>query len=453
MINLSICFSYLICVMAIGVYSSKKAKTLNGFFLADRKMGGLFVVGSLGATIIGGSNTIGMAGLGFKQGLVGSLWLLVGSFGLIIISIFLAGKLREFSLYTLPELLEKQYDEKVKLAASILICLAWIGIVAGQMIAAGTLLTVLIPASLPFLIVLFFLVLTSYTILGGQYSIIRTDFVQLLIIVAGIILAALLAWLQVGGLIGLRDQLPGEFFSFPTRVDFSWLDLLSLIILVGSTYLVGPDIYSRLFCAKDAKTAKLSAFSAGIIIIPLAFLITTVGMCARVLFPEIQPEEAFPMIIKEVLPGGVGGLVIASLLAALMSSADTCLLTTSAILTMDIYRPYFGGPLTEKRLLALSRWAVILVGLLSLMIALWIKGVIAALLLGYTVFTSGLAIPIVAGFYQEKLRLNSTGALAAIIGGGGVSLIGKLMGIDHIGLFGFAISGMLLFGISRLRKN
>ncbi|MBW1679623.1 MAG: sodium:solute symporter family protein, partial [Deltaproteobacteria bacterium] len=66
---------------------------------------------------------------------------------------------------------------------------------------------------------------------------------------------------------------------------------------------------------------------------------------------------------------------------------------------------------------------------------------------------SGLAIPIVAGFYQEKLRLNSTGALAAIIGGGGVSLIGKLMGIDHIGLFGFAISGMLLFGISRLRKN
>jgi SSS family solute:Na+ symporter len=440
-------------MIAVGIYSLRKARTLNGFFLADRKMGKVFVAASLTATIIGGSNTIGMAGLGFRQGLTGSLWLLVGSFGLFVLAIFLAKKVRKYSLYTLPELVEKLYDKRVKLIASILVCFSWLAIVAGQMIAAGAILSVLIPASSSFLVVLFSLVLITYTILGGQYSIIRTDFIQLMIIVAGILFATLLALTRLGGMSGLIDQLPKEFFSFPTGVNFSWWDLLSLTVLVGAAYLVGPDIYSRLFCAKDEKTARLSAFSAGIIIIPLAFLITTVGMCARILFPEIEAQQAFPMIIQEVFPEGVGGLVIASLLAALMSSADTCLLTISTILTMDIYRPYWSQNFSERRLLVFSRGVVILVGLISLLIALLIKGIIPALLLGYTVFTSGLAIPIIAGFYRDRLRLNSTGALAAIIGGGGFALTGKLIGATHCGLIGFAVSGILLFGISRMTKS
>ncbi len=453
MLNLSICLAYLTVMIGVGIYSAKRVKTLDGFFLANRKMGGLFVTGSLLATIMGGSNTIGMAGLGFKRGVSGSLWLLAGSFGMIVLAFFLAKKVKRFSLYTLPELLEKFYDKRVKLVASVLICFSWVAIVAGQIITAGAILNVLIPLSPPFFAIVFSLVVIAYTILGGQDSIIRTDFLQFLIIITGILSVFLIVLNRVGGVGEFMNRLPGEFFSFPVGIDFTGWDALSLTIMVGSAYLVGPDIYSRLFCAKNEKTARFSAFSAGVIIIPFAFLVTAIGMGARILFPQIQAEEAFPMIIQETLPPGVGGAVMASLLAALMSSADTCILTISTILTMDIYYPSFGRACTKKQILNFSRWMVVLVGLLSLFIALMIKEIIPALLLGYTVFCSGLAIPILAGFYRDKLGVNSTGAFAATIGGGGMALTGKLLGIKHCGLMGFIMSGLLLFVVSKMRRK
>lgn len=452
MLNLSICFVYLLGIMGMGILSFKKTRTMTGFFLADRKMGKFFVTGSLVATIVGGSNTIGMAGLGFRQGLTGSLWLLVGSLGLFILAAFLAEKVRRFSPYTLPELMESLYDKRVKMMASVIICLSWVAIIAGQMIAAGSLLVALIPSSSSLLVVLFALVIIFYTVLGGQYSVIRTDIFQFMIIGLGILGAALMAINRAGGLEGMIEGLPGEFFSFPVGGNFKGVDLFSLIIMVGSAYLVGPDIYSRLFCAKDKKTARVSAFSAGVIIIPFAFLITALGMCARILFPEIEGDEAFPMIIKEVLPPGVGGLVTASLLAALMSSADTCLLTAGTILTMDICQPYYKHDLSERGLLILSRVVVVIVGILSLLIATLIKEVIPALLLGYTVFSSGLALPIIGGFYRDKLGLNPKGAIAAIWGGGGFALIGKFIGLNYCGLIGFIISGILLFVVSKMTQ-
>ena len=130
MLELTIIVVYFSVMIAIGMVSRREAKGADDFLVAGRKGSTLFVTGSLLATIVGGSATVGMAGLGFTRGLTGAWWLLVGSIGLVILGLFWAKKVRKLALYTLPELVGKQYDGRMALATSLLIVIAWIGIIA-----------------------------------------------------------------------------------------------------------------------------------------------------------------------------------------------------------------------------------------------------------------------------------------------------------------------------------
>ena len=397
---------------------------------------------------------MGMAGLGFKQGLTGTWWLLVGSVGLVLLGVFFAKKVRGAALYTLPELVERQYDRRMSLAASILIVIAWVGVLAGQIVAAGTVLSILGIGSTTFWIVIFTAVVIIYGILGGQFSIIRTDVFQAAILFIGIFVALALAFSQVGGLDGLKASLPTGYFSFPTSPGFDWKMLLSFLILVGATYVVGPDMYSRLFCAKGEKTAQQSAILSAFLFIPLAFAIIFIGMAAKVLYPEISAEGAFPQVITTVLSPGLSGLILAALVAALMSSADTCLLSQSVILTEDIVKRVYPA-LDERKTVLITRLSLVGLGLVALGLALALEGVISSLLFAYTIFTCGLVVPVIAGFYKDKLKVTPRGALAALIGGGVVGLLGKIPALDiplkeDLGLIGFAVSAVLLFGVSFL---
>lgn len=447
--DIAIVFIYFLGLIFIGSRSFRIVKGINGFFVADRKAPFLFVVGSLFATIIGGSSTIGMAGLGYRQGLVGSWWLLVGAIGLFFLGLFLAKKVRGYSLYTLPEILEVQYGAEAKLIASCLIVIAWTGIIAGQIVAAGKILETLLTASPSFLMIIVAVVFILYTLLGGQHSVVRTDSIQSLIIVMAIVISIPLCLGKAGGIFSMREALGGEYFSFPINSHFTWKTFATYLFLVGSSYLVGPDIYSRLFCAKDEKTAMGATMAVALALIPFAFMITMIGMSARVLFPNISPEASFPTMINHIFPIGVNGIVIAALLSAMMSSADTCLLTTSTILSMDIIKPIFKPGMSEKTILLLSRLLIMVIGLLSLLVALKLKGVISSLLLGYTVYTSGLVFPILLGFWGHKLSLNTGGAILAMVSGGGLALAGKLFGLRDFGLYGFFLSGLILIAGSR----
>jgi SSS family solute:Na+ symporter len=456
MLGLIVIVIYLLVMVAIGLASRRRARGADSFFVAGRSGSSLFITGSLLATIVGGSATVGMAGLGFSRGLTGMWWLLVGSAGLIVLGIFWAGKVRELGLYTLPELVEKQYDKRIGLAASILIVVSWLGVIAGQIVASGTILSVLGLGSPVLWMVIFSAVFIGYTLLGGQYAVIRTDVFQIGIIFIGIFAGLGLVMYRLGGWGGLEMSLPAERFSFPVGPQFGGYELVSLLLLVGLTYVVGPDMYSRLFCARDTRTARNSVFWAAGLIIPFALAITLIGMGASALFPQIAPEQAFPTVINEVLPPIVGAIVLAALLGAVMSSADTCLMTASTILSVDIVGR-FKPSLKQEQILAISRWGIVGLGLLSLLLALALKGVISALLFAYTVYTSGLILPVIAGFYKEKLKLTPVGALAAIIGGGGVALVSKLLAIKYLDLGGLLVSAVLLFLVSfidnRLRSR
>jgi len=438
-------------MIGIGLGARKKVRTESGFFVAQRQMSLPFIAGSLVGTAVGGSVTVGMAGLGFGRGLTGAWWLLVGSIGLLILGIFFARKVRGAALYTLPELVEKQYDRRVGLAASILIVVAWVGVVAGQIGAAGKVLSILGIGSVNLWMVIFGTVLIAYSVLGGQLAAIGTDLFQAIMIYLGIFIGLGLVLPQVGGLGGLRLSLPQDFFSFPVSSQFDWKALLSLLILVGATYVVGPDMYTRLFCARNEKTAQRATFVSALFFVPLAFAIVLIGMSAKVLYPEITPEQAFPKVISAIPSPILSGLILTALVVAPLSS---CLLNQGVILTQDIIKR-FHPSLSEKKTILLTRLNIIILGLLALGLAMVLKGVISSLLFAYTIFTCGLVVPVIAGFYKDRLKVTPQGALAALIGGGVVGLMGKIPGLDvplknDLGLIGFAVSAVLLFGVSFL---
>ena len=455
MVQLTIIAVYFLAIIGIGVWSKRRDGSQNGFFVAHRRGTLPLITGSLIATAVGGSALIVTSKLGFELGLPGAWWLLVGSIGLVLLGVFFARRVRGAALYTLPELVEKQYDRRVSLAAAILIVIAWIGVVAGQIVAAGSFLSILGIGSTTFWVVIFTAVVVVYAILGGQFSIIRTDVFQAPIFFIGIFIVLALVFSRVGGLEGLKASLPPSYFSFPTSPAFDWKMLLSFLILVGATYVVGPDMYSRLFCAKGEKTAQKSAILSAFLFIPLAFAITLIGMSAKVLYPQIMPAQAFPQVITTVLSSpGLSGLIIAAVIAALMSSADTCLLSQSVILTEDIIKRVHPA-LDERKTVLLTRLSLIGLGLVALGLALTLKTVYESLLFAYTVFTCGLVVPVIAGFYKDKLKVTPRGALAALIGGGIIGLLGKIPGLDiplkgDLGLIGFAVSAILLFGVSLL---
>lgn len=443
---------YFIIMLAVGMASRRNAKRADDFFVAGRKSTSPFIVGSLLATIIGSSATLGMAGLGFTQGLTGAWWLLVGSIGLVFLGLFFARKVRKLALYTLPELVEKQYGHRVALAASILIVVSWIGIIAAQIIGAGKIMSILGVGSPNVWMVIFTAIFVIYTVLGGQHAIIRTDFLQSLVIFAGIFASLFLLLDRLGGWGGLTSSLPAERLSFPLSPQFDGVALATLLLLVGLTYVVGPDMYSRIFCARDDRTARTATLWTALLIIPIAFAVAIIGMGAAVLFPDIASEQAFPTVISELFSPLLSGIVLAALLCAVMSSADTTLLSASTILTVDIigrFRP----TVSPENALPRSRWAIVLLGICALVVALLLKGIISALLFAYTVYTSGVILPVIFGFFRNRLKVTSAGAMAALIGGGTAGLLSKLLAIRHLDLWALLISGVLLFLASYIHRR
>jgi SSS family solute:Na+ symporter len=427
-------------MLIIGAWGLRM-KSLGDFHVAGRSIKLLLLTATFCATIVGASATLGMAGLGFSKGLPGSWWMLSGTVGLLVLAAFFAEKVRATGYCTLPELVGSFYDERARIVASLLIAISWVAIIAVQIVASGKVLGAVFGGSETLFMAATTIVFVLYTVHGGQTSVVRTDLVQFLIIITG------MAFLFYRA-IGVSSSGPLLIQSFPTSAEMGGWDVISMLLVVGSAYLVGPDMYSRLFSAYSPRDAKISAAVSAIILIPLAFIITSLGILSKSIYPTVSPEQAIPALMTGLLSPTAEGLVAAALLAAFMSSADTSLMTATSILTLDLYgkvRPHS----SEKKLMAVSRLFVLIVGASALALAVSLPSIIKTLLIAYTIFTSGLLLPVIAGFYKDRLGLTPFGAFAALVGGGVTAIF---MGQAYP-LLGMAVSAALLFGVSLLEMR
>jgi SSS family solute:Na+ symporter len=148
----------------------------------------------------------------------------------------------------------------------------------------------------------------------------------------------------------------------------------------------------------------------------MAFTGVFLGMCARVMFPQAESEMAMPMLIKEVLPVGVTGIVIAAYFSAIMSTADSCLMASSGNFVNDILHRYCFRNASEKAIMRLSQGVTLLIGIAAVVIAAGFEKVLDLIFDAYAFMVAGLFVPTLGAYFWKKS--SSTGAFAAMLAGG-----------------------------------
>jgi solute:Na+ symporter, SSS family len=442
--------------LVVGFSSGPAAKSREAFFVANRRGSTLAIAGSIFATIVGGSATIGVAGLAYQRGMTAAWWSLVGAIGLLVLGFALVPRVRAFRVYTLSGLAGQMYGPRVGVATAILIVVAWMGVVSGQIVAASRVLSIVGFGSPTLWIVLFTGVLVLYAVAGGQKAVIRTDVLQAAAILVGLSSALIYVGSVIAGPQEWSAGVPSGTFDFPVSAAFGWVDVGTMLVLVGSVYLVGPDIYSRLLSARDTRTAQLATLSAAVLVIPVAFVVAGLGVAARLLAPEISPEQALPWLVGHALPPALSVLLLTGLVAALMSSADSTLLGQAIMLADDVIAK--AKPMDETMVVALARGCVVVLAALSLLLALSFQGVITSLLFGYSVFTSGVVGPVLLGLLRGRRRPNGASAMAGMCIGGACGLIGAVPWLDvplksHMALIGLGLSVAVPLILSALRAR
>ena len=431
---------YLIFLIFIAARSARHVKDIPDFFVARKGASAKAVAGSLVATILGGSAVIGAIDSGARLGGAATWFMLVGALGLLALIPF-AGRAYQHGKYALPDLVESLYGKGPRLVASLVIPVAWTGIVAAQIIAAAKLLMTFTALSYTAAAIVAAAVFTGYTLAGGQLSILRTDFLQACLIVLGLVVLAgfaLFGGNPANAAPSLSAILQGAP-AFPFNTNFSPLDLFLLILTYGTTYTAGPDIFSRMFCAKDTATAKKAVFTAAAILAPVAFVIGFLAVYG-VSLGDVQGAR-ITAIANAVLPQPLIPLIALALLSVVLSSADTTLLSSSVIIcglirlgSTDKEIPACAGmtmkdagmtmkgagmtPLTKARIV------ILLNGIVALLLALVFTDIIGTLLLALAVYAGAFTVPILWGLLGLKAKPKFVAV--AIVAGGVLALAGKL---------------------------
>lgn len=457
---------YLAVVFAVGLYFYKKNDTKDDYYVGGRSLSPWHVGISVVATDVGGGFSIGLGGLGFVMGLSGTWLLFTGLVGAWLSAVLIIPKLKKLdkihSFMTFPDFLRVKYNGKVALIAAIVTGIGYLGFTGGQILAGAKLASGTLFSELPFnldpkyfsLIVIAVIILL-YTALGGLKAVIYTDTVQWIVLLIGLIFVAVpMTLYELGGASGVFEKLPPEF----ARLDnVSFIQIVNWFVTIIPIWFIAMTLYQRMYACKDVKDTKKAWYIAGLFEYPImAFTGVFLGMAARIYFPESDPEMGLPRLIKEVLPIGLQGLIIAAYFSAIMSTADSCLIASSGNFLSDIYEKYINKKADQKKVMKVSQIATFVIGLIAFIIAASFEEVLEIILHAYSFMVAALLVPTLFAYFGKNN--SSMAALSAMLFGGTFTLIlvfAKLempFGLDP-SFWGILVSLISFIIVSNLDKN
>ena len=429
---------YLIVMICVGIGDYRRTGDFSDYAVAGKNQRTLTVCMTLLATMLGASTTIGITDTVYSIGFPGIWWLAFGAIGLILQSVFLSEKVRETGAETLPHLAEITVGKTASAVLAAIIAISWIGVIAGQLVAMHGLVTFATGSSSKVLMLLISVVVILYTALGGQLSVVKTDRLQLVVILVGLLLCC-------GYLFISTDGAVSEAASRVELLNDSYqpVNLLTQFFIIGGVYFLGPDILSRNFLSKDQKTARRSARIAGLGLLAVGFVITLIGIWAKTyVTPEQLGEQKTLLYLTGILPKWIGLILCLGLLSAILSSTDTCMINVATIFSRD---------LLGKKDVRILRLMVVLFGGIATVIAVFGSGNIISILTGaYSIYTPGVIFPLLIAILAYKKREIRKGVwLAATIAGGCFGLAGTFLSgqLTGLGIPEWIVSNLSLIGM------
>ena len=346
-IDILIIIIYIFAIIGIGIWVSRKTKTSDDYFLAGRSLTWFFIGSSLLASNISSSSLIGMAGSAYSTGIAVYNYEWMAALILVIFAIFFIPFYLKSRVFTMPEFLERRFDSRSRYYFSGFTILGNIFIdTAGSLYAGGLVIQLLYPEA-PFVLSIIVLALVAgmYTIVGGLKAVVYTDAIQAILLVFGAILITVLAFNQVGSWENAMAATTPEMMSLilPTDHDFlPWTGLVFGVPLLGFYFWCNNQfMVQRVLGAKDINHARWGVLSAGFMKLLVIFVMVFPGIFALTLYPDLPnmegytPDLVFPVLLFDLLPIGIRGLILVALIAAIMSSIDSTLNSASTLVTMD----------------------------------------------------------------------------------------------------------------------
>ncbi|MDR2825714.1 MAG: hypothetical protein LBV76_02835 [Deltaproteobacteria bacterium] len=444
---------YAALLLGLAVQAWRKASCLSvsgartdiesAFFVNNRKSSALGVALSIVVSCVGASATIGMIGMAFTLGTPAFWWLGAGCVGLTLLSWLLAKKVRDSGAMTMPQLVVTFLGKTARPMIAVIITLAWSAILAAQFVAVTRVLESI--TELPTLpcLAFGFLLVVMHT-LGGQAAIMHTDKLQ-----AGIMLSALvilLIYLCAGNFAHNPVWLSTIRFE-AVNADFSVQTLFYYLFIVGGNYLVCPMLFGRFLSAKDAGQARLGGFMAVAGLALCALLIVGIGLaCKGLLAPETAGDAVLTAALTTLTPAWMNLFISIALVSAIVSSADSCLVTAATVLAHDLLRCGRVG---------VSRICVVLLGFCGLALSFWGRGILDYLLMAYDIYVCGVVIPVFIGLlFYPRYRIKPVYACVAVCAGAVFGLTAAIGGNNRFSYVGMLVAAVItLCGVYNSEKS
>ncbi|MCD2466723.1 MULTISPECIES: sodium:solute symporter [unclassified Streptomyces] len=416
---------YLAGMLAMGWWGMRRAKSKSEFLVAGRRLGPWMYSGTMAAIVLGGASTIGGVGLGYKYGLSGAWMVFAIGLGLLALSVFFSARIARLKVYTVSEMLDLRYGGRAGVISGVVMWAYTLMLAVTSTIAYATIFDVLFDLPRTLAIVLGGTIVVAYSTLGGMWSITITDMVQFVVKTIGVLLLLLpIAVVKAGGFAEMKAALPTSYFE-PLGIGGETIFTYVLIYTFGM--LIGQDIWQRVFTARTDKVAKWGGTVAGTYCLAYALAGAVIGTAAKVLYPNLpSADDAFATIVKDELPMGVRGLVLAAALAAVMSTSSGALIACATVANNDIWSRLRGTVSADKDdhdEVKGNRAFILIMGVAVILIAIALNDVVQALTVAYNLLVGGLLVPILGGLLWRRGTVQ--GALAAVAVGG-LAVIGLM---------------------------
>jgi SSS family solute:Na+ symporter len=434
-LNIAIVVAYLIAMLGFGWWGKSRTRNASDYLVAGRRLGPFLYTGTMAAVVLGGASTVGGVGLGYQYGISG-MWLVVAiGTGVLLLSLLFAPTIQKLKIYTVSQMLTLRYGHRATRVSGIVMLAYTLMLCATSTGAYATIFVVLFGWDRALSIAVGGGIVLIYSTIGGMWSITLADMAQFVIKTIGVFALMLpFSLTAAGGFGGIAERAGSEFFSI-TGIGLQSIVTYFVVYTLG--LLIGQDIWQRVFTSRTPEIARWGGTTAGIYCILYGVAGAVIGMSASVILPAVEVrDDVYADVALNVLPIGIGGLVLAAAVAAMMSTASGALIAAATVARTDVV-PFVAGwfgrggtdsrggsdageRTTSEHDVAASRWWVLGLGLVTVGLAVVVQDVVAALTIAYDILVGGLLVAILGGLVWR--RGNGPGAGASMAAGTLVTL-------------------------------
>lgn len=336
------------------------------------------------------------------------------------------------AVHTLGDVMHAHYGKPARVITGGLSIVLCTGILGAQALAIGTVVNATLDVPPTLAIILGMGVTVLYSAFGGAWAVIQTDLLQFVFLGVLIPVTLLIGLHAVGGPSALVDALPSDHLTL--MGDYSVMKFVGLFaaLLLGETLV--PPYAQRTFSTPDSSHARKGFVTAGIFSFFFFFISASIGAVAFVLYPDIEPDSALPTVVTNLMPIGLLGLLVAALLAVVMSTASSYINSSAVVFTDDLYRPLAKHEASQRKRLNIERTLSVVVGAGATIFALTVPSIVDALLYSYTLWAPTMIVPLF-GAVLFGVR-SAPAALWGISAGAAVTVVWQWVLMSPFGLDG-----------------